>query len=197
MELEEIKDVLKTKLSEKRFYHSLCVMDMCEKLALHYNVNPDVAKLVGLAHDIAKEMPSDEKIKYAKENNIPVNNVELASQGLLHAKIGADICKKQFGFSDVMCKAISLHTTGGEDMDMLSKILFIGDGIGLDRTYEGAKPLWVGILRINFTSKESLFGYSKHYSNSGPSEALVAVPSEPQVCLVQLTCCEGGGGEGL
>jgi hypothetical protein len=60
-----------------------------------------------------------------------------------------------------------------------------------------AKPLWVGILRINFTSKESLFGYSKHYSNSGPSEALVAVPSEPQVCLVQLTCCEGGGGEGL
>lgn len=138
MELEDIKNVLKSKLSEKRFFHSLCVMEMCEKLAIHYNVNPDDAKLVGLAHDIAKEMPSDEKIKYAKENNIPINDVELVSPTLLHAKIGADICKKQFGFSDELCKAISLHTTGGENMDMLSKILFISDGIGLDRTYEEA-----------------------------------------------------------
>lgn len=136
MELEEIKNVLKKELSEKRFFHSLCVMEMCEKLALHYNVNVDDAKLVGLAHDIAKEIPSDEKIKYARENNIPINNVEQSLPTLLHAKIGADICRKQFDFSDKLCKAISLHTTGGENMDMLSKILFIGDGIGLDRTYE-------------------------------------------------------------
>lgn len=138
MELEEIKSVLKNKLSEKRFYHSICVMEMCEKLAIHYNQDISEAKLVGLAHDIAKEMPSDEKLKYAKQNNIFVNDVELSSPTLLHAKIGADICKKQFGFSDKMCKAISLHTTGGENMDLLSKILFIGDGIGLDRTYEEA-----------------------------------------------------------
>lgn len=135
MELEDIKNVLKNKLSEKRFYHSLCVMDMCEKLAIHYNVNTYNAKLVGLAHDIAKEIPSDEKIKYAKENNIFIDDVELLSLGLLHAKIGADICKKQFGFSDELCKAISLHTTGGENMDMLSKILFVADAIGLDRDY--------------------------------------------------------------
>lgn len=138
MEIEEIKNILKTKLSEKRFYHSICVMEMCEKLAKQYNVNIEEAKFVGLAHDIAKEMPSDEKLKYAKENNIFVNEVEASSPTLLHAKIGADICRKQFGFSDKMCRAISLHTTGGENMDLLSKILFIGDGIGLDRTYEEA-----------------------------------------------------------
>lgn len=165
MELEEIKNVLKNKLSEKRFYHSICVMEMCEKLAEHYNVDIEEARFIGLAHDIAKEMPSDEKLKYAKENNIPVNTVEQSSPTLLHAKIGADICKKQFGFSDKMCKAISLHTTGGENMDMLSKILFIGDGIGLDRTYEDAdyirdlafKNLDESILyMLNLTIKECL-----------------------------------------
>lgn len=165
MEIEEIKNILKNTLSEKRFYHSICVMEMCEKLAKHYNVDVEEAKLIGLAHDIAKEMPSDEKLKYAKDNNIPVCTVEQSSPTLLHAKIGADICKKQFGFSDRMCKAISLHTTGGENMDMLSKILFIGDGIGLDRTYEDAnyirdlafKDLNASILyMLNLTIKECL-----------------------------------------
>lgn len=136
MEIEKIKDVLKNTLSEERFYHSLCVMDMCEKLAKFYNLNVETAKLVGLAHDVAKEMPSDEKLNYAKDNNILVDKVEFSTPSLLHAKIGADICKKQFGFSDSMCKAISLHTTGGENMDMLSKILFVGDGIGVDRNWE-------------------------------------------------------------
>lgn len=53
-----------------------------------------------------------------------------------------------------------------------------------------AKPLWVRMLRMSFTSKESLFRCSKHYSNSVPSEASVALPSEPQVCLV---CGDRGG----
>lgn len=136
MELEELKNILKNKLSEKRFYHSLCTMEMCEKLATHYNINVDEAKLIGLAHDIAKEMPSEEKLKYAAENNLSVDNVEKSAPSLLHAKIGADICKKQLGFSNKMCTAISLHTTGGENMDTLSKILFVSDGIGLDRHWE-------------------------------------------------------------
>lgn len=139
MDIEEIKELLKNTLSEKRFYHSICTMEMCEKVAKYYNENVEEAKLVGLAHDIAKEMPSDEKIKYAKENNILINDVELNTPTLLHAKIGADICKKQFNFSNRMCNAISLHTTGGENMDMLSKILFVSDGIGKDRTWKDAE----------------------------------------------------------
>lgn len=136
MEIEELKEILKNKLSEKRYYHSICVMEMCEKLAKHYNVNIEEARLVGLMHDIAKELPPQEKIDYSYKNNLPVNNVELSAPSLLHAKIGADMCKKLFNFSDKMCNAISLHTTGGENMDMLSKILFVADGIGMDRTWE-------------------------------------------------------------
>lgn len=138
MNLEDYKKILKTKLSEKRFYHSVCTMEMCEKIAKHYGIDVEEARLVGLMHDIAKELPSDEKISYAKENNLAINEVELVSPNLLHAKIGADMCKKLFNFSDKMCTAISLHTTGGENMDMLSKILFVSDGIGIDRTWKDA-----------------------------------------------------------
>ena len=130
-----------------------------------FETDIEEARFIGLAHDIPKEMPSDAKLKYAKDNNIPVNTVEMASPTLLHAKIGADICKKEFGFSDKMCKAISLHTTGGKNMDMLSKILFIADGIGLDRNYEDVdyirdlafKDLDASILyMLNLTIKECL-----------------------------------------
>lgn len=127
--IDVIKAVLKNKLSEARFFHSICVMEMCEKLAKQYNVDLEQARLVGLAHDIAKEMPSDEKLQYCKENNLPVDVVERFSPTLLHAKIGANICKNQFGFSKEMCNAIALHTTGSENMDMLSKILFVADAI--------------------------------------------------------------------
>lgn len=136
MNLEDYKKILETKLSEKRFYHSVCTMEMCEKLAKHYNIDVEEARLVGLMHDIAKEIPSDEKISYAKENNLPIDEIELAFPTLLHAKIGAHMCKTMFNFSDKMCNAILLHTTGGKNMDMLSKILFVADGIGVDRTWE-------------------------------------------------------------
>lgn len=139
MELESIIEILKNKLSEKRFYHSVCVMEMCVKLATYYNVDVNKAKLVGIAHDIAKEMTPEQKINYCKKNKLHIDDIEISTPSLLHAKIGADICKKEFGFSKEMCKAISLHTTGGENMDMLTKILFVSDAIGLDRTYSSVE----------------------------------------------------------
>ena len=43
---------------------------MCEKLAERYGEDPKRAMAVGLAHDMAKEMPEEEKMKYVKENKI-------------------------------------------------------------------------------------------------------------------------------
>jgi predicted HD superfamily hydrolase involved in NAD metabolism len=136
MELNEIDKIVKETLSEKRYYHSVCTMEMCEKLSNMYGYDILGAKKVGLAHDIAKEMSEDEKIKYCTENNIAIDNIELLSPTLLHAKIGADICKKRFGFSDELCNAVKKHTTGGLHMTLIDKILYVADGIGDDRTWD-------------------------------------------------------------
>lgn len=138
MDLKNIEKYVKNHLSEKRFYHSQCVMKKCEELAKTYNVDVEIAKKVGIAHDIAKEMTDEEKLSYAKNNDIIVDTVEQHNLGLLHAKIGADIAKKIFDFSDEMCDAIRYHSTAKENMSMLEKILYIADWTGDDRTFEDA-----------------------------------------------------------
>ena len=134
--IEEVEKKVKTKLSEKRFYHSQCVKKRCKELAKIYDINIEKAELVGIAHDIAKEMTKEEKLEYVKKNYIEIDEIEKINTGLLHAKIGADICGKEFGFTEDMKKAIESHTTGKEDMDMLAKILFISDATGEDRKWE-------------------------------------------------------------
>lgn len=133
MELEEIQNYVKEHLSEKRYNHSKCVMERCEELAIKFELDIDIAKKVGIAHDIAKELTDNEKIKYCKENNIEVDEIENKNISLLHAKIGADMAKKYFKFNDDMANAIRAHTTGLPKMDMLAKILFISDRTSEDR----------------------------------------------------------------
>lgn len=134
MNLEEIRKELIEKLTEKRYTHSLNVMEKCEELAKIYKEDIEKAKLVGLAHDIAKEMSIEEMFEYVKNNNIEIDEIEKANPKLLHAKIGADICKKEYNFSEEMAKAIEAHTTGKPNMSKLAKILYISDAISKERT---------------------------------------------------------------
>lgn len=138
---EIVRDYVKSILSEERYYHSRCVEERCIEYAKKYNVNIEKARLIGIAHDIAKEMPKEEKIKFAKENNIKINDVEQKSPGLLHGPIGAKICENKFGFSKDMVKAIEIHSTGKANMDMLSKILYVSDSTGIDRKYNDTEEL--------------------------------------------------------
>ena len=149
MNILQLKEIVKQTLTEKRYYHSICVMEKCEELAEIYGINKEMAQKVGLVHDIAKEMTDEEKFIYAKKNNINIDLVERKHIGLLHAKIGADIAKKEFSFTEEMCKAIRLHTTAGENMNMLDKILYVSDSIGKDRT-------WDDVEFVNKLAKEKI-----------------------------------------
>ena len=131
--IDRIKNDLKEILSEKRYIHSIGVMEMCEILAKKYNVDVETAKLAGLLHDIAKEMKPVEMLKYVKENNIPINDVERLNTQILHGKIGADVAKKKYAVSEQIQNAIKYHTTTSTKMDTLAKIVFVSDKIELNR----------------------------------------------------------------
>ena len=94
MKLEDIINDVRTRMSEKRFIHSLGVMKRIEELAKIYGVDIEKAKKVGIAHDVAKEMSIEESFKYASENGISFDEIEKEIPYLLHSKIGADIAKK-------------------------------------------------------------------------------------------------------
>ena len=59
MELREIEEIVKSKLSEKRYKHSLAVMQRCVELAKIYDEDEQKSAMVGLAHDVAKEMDKE------------------------------------------------------------------------------------------------------------------------------------------
>ena len=139
--LNKIDNDLKKVLSEKRYNHSLGVMKKAEELAKIYKIDIDKAKLVGLAHDIGKELSKEERLEYARKNNIAADSVEEVNVGLLHAKIGADICKKKYGFSQDMQNAIKYHTVGSENMYLLAKIIYVADKIEDGRTYKDEEKM--------------------------------------------------------
>lgn len=109
---------------------------MAGELAQLYGADVETAKLAGLLHDIAKEMSSEDKLKYVEENNILINEVERINTPILHGKIGADVAKKKYGVSEQIQKAIELHTTTSPDMDIIAKIVYVSDKVELNRKSE-------------------------------------------------------------
>ena len=141
MEIEKIREYVKDHLSERRYNHSLGVMERAKELAIKFGADIDTCAKIGILHDIAKEMTEEEKLKYVKENNIEIDEIEKINTGLLHAKIGKDIAIKKFGFTESMGQAIANHTTGNKNMDIYSKILFIADRTSIDRNFEDLEYL--------------------------------------------------------
>lgn len=127
MEFEKIKQEIKQILSPKRYNHSLGVAKRAEELAFKYSQNIEKARLVGIAHDIAKEMPKEQAYEYAKLHKIELDEIEKNEPSLLHSKIGAHICKEKYHFDQDMVDAILYHTTGNIKMNTFSKIIFLAD----------------------------------------------------------------------
>ncbi len=134
--IDTIKKDLKEILSERRYIHSIGVMEMCGELAKIYNVDIEKAKLAGLLHDNAKEMTKEEMFKYAEENKIEINEIEKINFSILHGKIGADIAKKKYNVDKQVEDAIKYHTTTNLKMDTLAKIVYVSDKIEMNRKSE-------------------------------------------------------------
>mgnify|MGYP001624104847 FL=1 len=120
---------IESTLSPFRFQHSLGVMKKAGELAVLYQVDVEVAKLTGLAHDIAKEMSDQELLIFAQEHHLDIDQIELANPTLLHGKVGAILVGEKYNFTKEMQDAICFHTTGRKDMTMLDKIIYIADKI--------------------------------------------------------------------
>lgn len=134
MNYEEIETIVKQTLSEKRFCHSQAVAKRAVELANIYGQNEEIAKKIGIAHDIAKEMPKQEALQYVKQNHIQFDKIEENEPGLWHSKLGADISVKKFGFTNEMAQAILYHTTGNIHMNIMDKIIYIADKTDETRT---------------------------------------------------------------
>ena len=128
--IEKIKIDLKEMLSEKRYNHSIGVMEKAIELARIYEIDEDKAALAGLTHDIAKEISDEEALKIANDSKIEIDDsIRTFKHNLLHGKIGAIIVKQKYGFDEQIQRAIEFHTETTPDMDLFGKIIYVADKI--------------------------------------------------------------------
>lgn len=147
IEYEKLYEIVKQKLSEKRFRHSEGVVRRSIEYAKIYGVDSNIAKLVAIAHDIAKELTEEENTKYIEKYNITLDEIEKLNKSLLHAKIGSQICKNEFGFDADMVNAVRYHTTGRENMSILEKIIYLADATEENREYDYEE--YVNEIKLN------------------------------------------------
>lgn len=133
---EELYLIAKEKLSDERFKHSEAVVKRAIEYAKIYGVDEKTAKITAIAHDIAKELTAEEEAFYIKKYNIKLDEIEKQNHSLVHAKIGAVICQKEYGFSLDMANSVKYHTTGKENMTILEKIIYLADATDETREYD-------------------------------------------------------------
>ncbi len=138
----KIKKDLSKELDNKRFEHTLGVAYTAACMAMRYGADMEQAYLAGLLHDCAKCMSHEERVRYCKKHDIEVTDIEYKNPTLLHAKVGAHMCKEKYDVKDeAICNAVRFHTTGKPDMTLLEKIIFIADYLEPNRNEAENLPL--------------------------------------------------------
>lgn len=123
-------------LSIPRFDHSLSTAMICVDLCSRFGLDEDKGRIAGISHDIARELPVDEKKNNLLKDGYPVSNEDKLNPVLLHGRIGADILLNKFKLKDdEILQAVRWHTAGHPDMGLLGQILFIADYIEPGRAH--------------------------------------------------------------
>lgn len=129
-------------LSAQRLEHSIGVEETAVKLAKLYDADIQKARIAGLLHDCARDIPLDIQLKMAIDFGILLDETESFEKVLIHGPLGEIIARRDYGVQDdEILKAIRLHTTGDEDMTVLDKIIFLSDYIEPHRNFPGVSEL--------------------------------------------------------
>ena len=121
-----------------RYTHILSVARTAERLARVHGVDPMQARLAGLLHDLARLYPGDRLLRECAERGMPIDAFEQANPIVLHARLGAELARDEFGVEDeAILSAIRKHTLAAATMGPLDEILYLADGLEPGRNYIG------------------------------------------------------------
>ncbi len=133
---EQYRDILRGRLTPKRYRHSLAVAEQAEHLARKYGGDPDKARVAGLLHDILKDTDGDSQLQIFKKFDILLDTVEQNAPKLWHAHAGAVFLEHILGITDPeILLPIRYHTTGRANMSVQEIVLYLADFTSADRNY--------------------------------------------------------------
>lgn len=142
MDLKQAKELVRSRLSDKRYEHTINVKKMAVKLAKHYGTDPEQAALAALLHDSAKELPKQELLQIFADNAIIAENAPARPLPVWHGIAAAILAETQWGITDPeILSAIRCHTTGKPGMSKLDKIIYLADMTSAERDWPGVDDL--------------------------------------------------------
>ena len=142
MDLKQAKELVRSRLSDKRYEHTINVKKMAVKLAKHYGTDPEQAALAALLHDAAKELPKDEMRAIMQAHPEYAQGGEARPTPVWHGICAAILARTEWGVTDeAVLSAIACHTAGKAGMTQLDKILYLADMTSAERDWPGANKL--------------------------------------------------------
>ena len=142
MELKQAKELVRSRLSDKRYEHTINVKKMAVKLAKHYGTDPEQAALAALLHDAAKELPKDEMRAIMQAYPEYAQGGEARPTPVWHGICAAILARTEWGVTDeAVLSAIACHTAGKAGMTQLDKILYLADMTSAERDWPGVNKL--------------------------------------------------------
>lgn len=129
-----ILNYLREHLDEKRLSHTLAVARTAYELGKRYDCDDETCEklyIAGLLHDVTKNLSVNEHIEACQTAGTELTQDDLASPSVLHAISGAIVARRIFPeyADDTVCRAIALHTTGGDDLTLFDKLIYLADYI--------------------------------------------------------------------
>ncbi|MBN1047613.1 bis(5'-nucleosyl)-tetraphosphatase (symmetrical) YqeK [Clostridium botulinum] len=142
LSIEEIKLYLKENLNSNRYNHTLGVVETARKLAEVNKISIEKAEIAALAHDVAKNLSLQKMQSIIEKNNIELTNTEKENSNLWHSIIAPIEARNKLKINDEdILDAVRWHTTGKENMSILTKIIYIADMIEPGRDFPGVEKI--------------------------------------------------------
>lgn len=134
---EAYMKLIKERLSDYRFYHSVCVAESAVQLAKRFGADEEKARVAGILHDVMKEETKENQLAVIQKAGMKMTELEKKNKKVYHQMSGAAYVKEELGITDdEIINAIRYHTTGRRSMSLLEKIIYLADFISADRDYE-------------------------------------------------------------
>ncbi|MGN7476719.1 bis(5'-nucleosyl)-tetraphosphatase (symmetrical) YqeK [Solibacillus silvestris] len=141
MERQTMLAAIKDRMPEKRYIHTIGVMETAIRLAEQYGEDPKKAEVAAILHDIAKYADVEWMKKVVMEQQLDSRLLDWNAE-ILHGPVGAWIAETEFQIDDsAILNAIRYHTTGRADMTAFEKIIFVADMIEQNRKFPGVDEL--------------------------------------------------------
>ena len=142
MNQKQAKELVRSRLSDKRYEHTLNVRKMAVKLAKRHDADEDRAALAALLHDAAKEISKDEMRAIMKAHPEYAEGGESRPTPVWHGICAAILARTEWGVEDeAVLSAIACHTAGKPGMSKLDKILYLADMSSAERDWPGVNKL--------------------------------------------------------